>query len=193
MDLCTSVPPLPEFSKLLHPSCQLWILSGNGSCQLSKKHIKRIVKYVVHEKKGLFLWGENDPFNVEANAVLAELPMFQGPNKVELQGNFMGDTVLTESTSAGAPGFKNHLVTTGLQSVYEGITVAAVVGKSSSFRTLIRSSDSKTVTAIYDRDGCRIAIDGGYTRLYPAMWTRRRVPPASSPTVPAGYTTTSTG
>ena len=70
------------------------------------------------------------------------------------------------------PGFTNHLVTTGLESLYEGITIASVQGPIKQFKPLIRSSDGQVVTACRDCNNLRIMFDGGFTRLYPDRWDR---------------------
>ena len=90
-------------------------------------------------KKGLFVWGDNDPYNADANAILQRLPFFKGavaifittfrftltPSKgsVSLNGNFMADRILTEHPAPtamraqGHSGFKPHHITTGLESL----------------------------------------------------------------------------
>ncbi|MEI6065373.1 MAG: hypothetical protein WCQ26_12320, partial [Pseudanabaena sp. ELA748] len=82
-------------------------------------------------------------------------------------GNTMGDQVLkpqNKPNSAGA-GFASHLITTGLEYLYEGITIATVQS-SNELQPLIYGSANNVVTSIYDRDGKRAIIDGGFTRLY---------------------------
>ena len=127
----------------------------------------------MQDKKGLFLWGDNDPYNADANSILAALPETSG---LTLTGNYMGDQVLQEHAPKGqgddGAGFRQHLVCTGLESMYEGITIAAVRGPAQLSHALIKSSDGGTVTACYDSNGSRILIDGGFTRLYEDRWAR---------------------
>jgi hypothetical protein len=51
---------------------------------LSEDYIQEVLKFVESPlcegesdmKKGLFLWGDNDPYNADANAILRRLPCF---------------------------------------------------------------------------------------------------------------------
>jgi hypothetical protein len=101
--------------------------------------------------------------------VLARL---EQTNKITLKGNFEGDKLLSEVSSSDEVGFTPHLVLTGIESIYEGITISAVRGPAIQFRSLMRSSDRKVVTALHDKEHQRILIDGGFTRLYEDKWAR---------------------
>lgn len=59
----------------------------------------------------------------------------------------------------------NHLVTTGLQVLYEGHTIATIK-ETSKLQPLIYGSAGNLVTAVYEKDGKRAILDGGFTRLY---------------------------
>jgi hypothetical protein len=173
----TALPPLEEFKAGLRIACQLWVISGS-TVSVTAPYIDAI-KELVHAKKGLFLWGDNDPFYADVNAILKALPE---TSELSLAGNYVGDQVLqeqkevTSDTSGrytdGGVGFRKHLVCTGLESMYEGITISNVQGPASQRRALIKSSDNCIVTACYDRNQCRIIIDGGFTRLMEDRWAR---------------------
>ena len=163
----TSTPPLEEFEAGLKQSCQLWVVSGSTST-LTPGHLEAIKKLVAI-KKGLFLWADNDPYTADANAVLAALPETAG---LCIAGNYIGDQQLAEATDHKGVGFTNHLTTTGLESLYEGITISTMQGERSKYRSLIRSSDGEVVTACHDRNRARIIIDGGFTRLLEDRWAR---------------------
>jgi hypothetical protein len=177
VDVRTSLPELKTFCTVLSSSCQLWVVSGMTS-SLTDGHCQAIQAFV-NSGKGLFIWGDNDPYTADANALLRHL---EQTNELSLSGNFMGDTNLAEAkldgreSLKGVPGFTNHLVTTGLETLYEGITIAKVQGHPDhpvkQFKPLIRSSDGEVVTAFHDRNHVRIMIDGGFTRLYPDRWGR---------------------
>ena len=177
VDVRTSLPELKTFCTVLSSSCQLWVVSGMTS-SLTDGHCQAIQAFV-NSGKGLFIWGDNDPYTADANALLRHL---EQTNELSLSGNFVGDTNLVEAkldgreSLKGVPGFTNHLVTTGLETLYEGITIAKVRGHPDhpvkQFKPLIRSSDGEVVTAFHDRNHVRIMIDGGYTRLYPDRWGR---------------------
>ena len=177
VDLHTSLPDLKTFCKALDKSCQLWVVSGS-TASLTDGHCQAIQAFV-NSRKGLFIWGDNDPYTADANVLLRYL---EQTNELSLSGNFMGDTNLAEAkldgreSLKGVAGFTNHLVTTGLETLYEGITIAKVRGHPDhpvrQFRPLIRSSDGEVVTAFHDRNHVRIMIDGGFTRLFPDRWDR---------------------
>ena len=83
-----------------------------------------------------------------------------------MAGNSMGDNVLGIQTGPGAPGLvADHLITTGIVSFYEGITISNVCN-CRNVTPLIYGSDCQVVSAYYDRDGKRAILDGGFTRLY---------------------------
>jgi hypothetical protein len=163
----TAMPSVAEFEAQLRHSCQLWVISGSV-VSLTPAHIA-VVQKMVDLKKGLFIWADNDPYTADANALLRGLTQ---TSELSINGNFMGDTVLTEAAAFGDVGFSSHLVTTGLESLYEGITISSVAGPKAQHRALIRSSDGKVVTACHDRHETRIMIDGGYTRLMEDRWAR---------------------
>ena len=60
------------------------------------------------------------------------------------------------------------LITTGIEKICEGITISSLKGPSTGdiFTPIMRASDGQIVTGLYDRDGCRVMVDGGFKRLY---------------------------
>jgi hypothetical protein len=59
----------------------------------------------------------------------------------------------------------NHDITTGIKNLYEGITIATIK-VNTDLEPLIYGSAGNLVAAIYQKDGKRLIIDGGFTRLY---------------------------
>lgn len=166
-----SIPAPAKFEAGLKRSCQLWVISGDGSVLLPAAHLA-LIRGLVEARKGLLIWADNDPLTAAASQILAALPETRG---LTLSGNYHADKVLSEASGAGpdkGAGFTKHLSTTGIEQLYEGITVAALAGPSSLRRVLIRSSGGAVVTACHDRDNKRILIDGGFTRLHPDRWDR---------------------
>ena len=84
-----------------------------------------------------------------------------------MQGNLpAGKTVGVSGESSNRAGIVNgHLISTGVANVYEGVTIATI-NPTQEFSPLIYGSDDNLVTAIYELDGKRAIIDGGFTRLY---------------------------
>jgi len=65
-----------------------------------------------------------------------------------------------------SPGIREgHLITTGLENVYEGITIATIT-QNKNLKPLIYGSAGNLVTAVYEKNGKRAILDGGFTRLY---------------------------
>lgn len=154
-----NAPPSPEeLEEALEKSCQLWIISSNTQ-MLTKEHIKVIKKYF-DEGHGIYIWGDNDPFYADANYVADAL--FGG----QMLGDYYGNNVVGLKDKKSISGMMpQHLITTGLQNIYEGITIASIQDNQS-LKPLIYNSEGNVVAAYYDYDGKRAILDGGFTRLY---------------------------
>lgn len=151
-------PDANQLKKDLSQSCQLWIISDSYS-KLNEDHLK-VIKKFFDEGHGIYIWGDNDPYYADANKVANYL--FGG----EMTGNLMGDNPVGIQVDSKSPGIREgHLVTTGLENVYEGITIATI-SENDHLKPLIYGSAGNLVTAVYEKDGKRAILDGGFTRLY---------------------------
>ncbi len=151
-------PSPEELRKALKKSCQLWIISGSTR-HLTKKHLQ-VIKEFFDSGKGVYIWGDNQPYYSDANAVAKVL--FNG----EMKGNLMGNKTVGLQQKKGQPGLlRDHLLTTGLEHIYEGITIATIQ-PNDALTPLIRGSAGNLVAAFYDHNGKRAILDGGFTRLY---------------------------
>jgi hypothetical protein len=158
-------PPSPEkLKEALEKSCQLWVISG-PSQKLNDEHLA-IIKEYFDSGKGVYIWGDNQPYYADANAVAKTL--LAG----EMKGNLMGNKTVTiregkdGKLDKGKPGLlANHLLTTGLEHIYEGITIATIQDNDA-LEPLIYGSEGNLVSAYYDHNGKRAILDGGFTRLY---------------------------
>ncbi len=152
-------PSAEELEKSLEKACQLWIISSNIQ-KLNKDHLK-VIKKFFDSGKGVYIWGDNEPYYADANYVSDYLI------GVKMLGNLPGNEVVglnNKKKKVGlAPG---HLITTGLEYVYEGITIATLQDKQQVLQPLIYGHESNLVTATYEQDGKRLILDGGFTRLY---------------------------
>ncbi|MBW2737115.1 MAG: hypothetical protein JRH20_32440, partial [Deltaproteobacteria bacterium] len=102
----------------------------------------------------------NQPYYADANAVAQALL------GVSMRGNIRGDRVVGLSPRAHKAGVKpNHLLTTGLEHLYEGITIATI-NPNQQLKPLIYGSANNLVAAFYDKKGRRAILDGGFTRLF---------------------------
>lgn len=155
----TNVPTINEFIRVLDESCQLWVIS-NTTQLLNAQHLQEI-KSFFDSGRGLYLWGDNDPYHADANYVSKAI------FGCGMSGYTHGDNVLkpqSRPNTSGA-GFISHLITTGLEYLYEGITIATVQSNRQ-LQPLVYGSANNIVASIYDRDGKRAIIDGGFTRLF---------------------------
>jgi hypothetical protein len=152
-------PPSPEeLEEKLKKACQLWIISSDQRL-LTEKHLDVIQRFF-DSGKGVYIWGDNEPYYADANAVAQRLL------GTKMLGNVMGDQVVGLQKGAGKAGLlPKHLLTTGLEFIYEGITIATIQ-PNQTLTPLIYGSAGNLVTAIYDRNGKRAILDGGFTRLF---------------------------
>lgn len=178
------LPPVADFKKALSKSCEVWLISSNRR-MLSDAHIA-LIKDFFEAGHGVYIWGDNDPLYVDANRLASALV----PG-LHMQGDLGGDLVvgLAERGSAGVA--VGHLITTGLEHLYEGVTIATLLfneqnearpkhlyGQKRSkpgrawdtaipagFTPLMYGSAGNLVSVAYERNGRRLVIDGGFTRL----------------------------
>ncbi|WP_107040341.1 hypothetical protein [Brumimicrobium mesophilum] len=152
-------PPSAEaLDSALAKSCQLWIIS-NSSQKLNTEHAE-VIKKFFDSGKGVYIWGDNQPFYGDANFIANHLI------GAKMTGNVMGDqtvNILKDGSKSGL--MPNHLITTGLQNVYEGITIATIE-EHKDLTPIVYGSAGNLVAAVYEKDGKRLMIDGGFTRLY---------------------------
>jgi hypothetical protein len=152
-------PPSPEeLETKLKKACQLWIISGDQQL-LTPKHLA-VIKRFFDSGKGVYIWGDNEPYYADANAVAQELL------GTEMRGNLMGNQVVGLQKAPGKTGLlPQHLLTTGLEYIYEGVTIATIQ-PNQALTPLIYGSEGNLVGAFYDKGGKRAILDGGFTRLY---------------------------
>jgi hypothetical protein len=153
-----TAPPPDELAKALEKSSQLWIISGSAN-QLTPAHVAVIKRYF-EAGHGVYIWGDNDPYYTDANVVAEALL------GTHMHGDLMGDKTVGLLGSPMSGGIKpNHLLSTGLENIYEGITIATI-DAGNGLEPLIYGSAGNLVAAYYDKGGKRAILDGGFTRLY---------------------------
>jgi len=151
--------PLSEVKDILCDNkSQLWLIADRRE-HLSEKHYDFVCD-VFNSGKGVYLWSDNAPYYADTNIVISKL------FNTKMNGDYKGNKVLSIQKKEGGPGIiKNHLITTGVQSFYEGITISNIQ-INGGLEPLVYSSDGLIVTAYYDMYGKRCLVDGGFTRLY---------------------------
>lgn len=153
------VPTAKQLKEALDKSCQLWVISSSVQ-QLNEDHAELIGAYF-NSGKGVYIWGDNTPLHADADFLTQKLL------GVTMSGTYMGDQTVgfkDYDTKSGMK--KDHLITTGLEYVYEGITISQIHDQNQQLTPLITSTDGNMVAGIYERDGKRLIIDGGFTRLF---------------------------
>lgn len=151
-------PPPAELRRLLKKACQLWIIS-DATPKLSSAHIK-VIKEFFDSGRGVYIWGDNEPYYADANRVAEAL------FGTKMLGNVPGDETVNLWKRPGMHGIlPNHLLTTGLAHLYEGITIATIQ-PNQVLKPLMYGHADNLVAAYYDGHGRRAILDGGFTRLY---------------------------
>jgi hypothetical protein len=151
-------PPEPAvLQRELEACCQLWLISSNV-VMLRSEHLDVIQRFF-SAGKGVYIWGENDPFYADANLLSRKLV------GAEMSGDLPGGQSVGIQARAGEPGLAQHEITTGLKQLFEGNTIATI-NSIPTLTPLLVGSAKNTVTAIYDTGGRRLILDGGFTRLF---------------------------
>ena len=153
----TMPPAIKEFKSVLRDACQLWIIS-NQQPILGNEHVNVICDFF-NSGKGVFIWGDNDPFFADANVVMNRL------FGIGMRGNLPGNKVVHLAKSSGNAGFQSHLISTGIENLYEGVTIATIAN-GGGLKPFMLGSDRNLVVAMYDSNGKRALIDGGFTKLF---------------------------
>lgn len=153
-------PPSPsELAAKLEKASQLWVIGGDQR-RITSEHVK-IIKAFFDSGRGVYLWGDNAPYSDDANIVAKAL---FGTELIEHYAQ--GQQVVGIHRKGAEPGvIQDHLLTTGIEYLYEGHTITNldVLGP---LKPLIYGSDGRVVAGYYDQNGKRAIIDGGFTRLY---------------------------
>jgi hypothetical protein len=152
-------PSAEELKKSLDKACQFWLISDQTQ-HLTDEHAK-VIKDFYETGKGVYLWGDNDPYHADADFIAQKLL------GASMSGYYMGNQTVTFKTDSVVSGMrKDHLITTGLENVFEGITISQIHDPNQMLTPLIWSTDGNVVTAVLDDQQHRLIIDGGFTRLY---------------------------
>jgi len=125
---------------------------------------------------GLFIFADNDPFCAHANAILSRIV------DTTLDGDVPAGKNLTLGVATETGKFGEHLITTGLKTLYEGVTVSYPKEKSlgkleivatgtDNFPVVLcaepqyKRGDGQTVGTLESKRG-RVVVDTGFTKLW---------------------------
>ena len=153
-----AAPSVAELRRGLARANQLWLISGQRRL-LTDAHLA-VIEEFFEAGHGVYIWGDNEPYYADANALATRLL------DTSMSGNVPGNQVV-ELQAGGRPAGirRDHLITTGLEHLYEGVTIATLA-PSSNLEPLLHGSAGNLVAAYHDRGGRRAILDGGFTRLY---------------------------
>jgi len=162
----------PEFIQKLHEYDEAWIISGmteNGT------YLPALVDELVKFKeagKGIFLWSDNDPAIFHTNLILQKI--LPG---VKIIGNTPGGKILQpQPTNASVEQpkvghFARHLLTTGIVSLYEGITISYPETVLPQMTIIGQSTDNHPCFFCVEEPGKgRLVVDCGYTKIFDRLW-----------------------
>lgn len=155
-------PSAVDLDAALEKANQLWIISDAGQ-KLDDEHLGVIRKFF-DAGHGVYIWGDNEPYYGDANFVASALL------DATMHGDLIGDQTVKvlrrgETLGEAAGVRRDHLLTTGIENIYEGITIATIKGNEN-LTPIIYGSAGNLVTAVYEQGGKRAILDGGFTRLY---------------------------
>lgn len=166
----------------LETADQLWIFSSHLS-GMDEKGYEAVEKFV-NSGKGLYLLSDNNPYVAESSALVKR--MYGGDVKDDYIGQKLAvvkERKLTQEQIAkyvkaaqtqGNNGAEttghylvdDHVLLTGLNFFWEGVTVSHVV-TTSKLESAVLASDGKCLIAVSKVPKQRVVIDCGWTRYYP--------------------------
>jgi len=123
---------------------------------------------------GLAFWADNTPWLQTLNEILKPLKGFevegktQGSKKMEISPNFVTNKYSPENTGK----FAKHLLTSGIVTLFEGVTISVPTKESENvFEHIAVSSDGHPCILVQDYNilpptAGRILVDCGFTKLY---------------------------
>jgi hypothetical protein len=164
---------------------QAWIVSGTGS-SFDKSDVQKLRAFL-QRGKGVYVLADNTPYTYEANVIGAEL------YQTHLQGDYYGGKVVhvvapgkvkqmvDEAMKKGdmeklaglrRAGYldgklyaEDHELLSGIEQIYEGITVAAQT-PAKDLEVILRDSANENLVSVSTRKGELLVLDGAFTRLY---------------------------
>jgi len=152
-----------EFISELNKYDIAWIISRDSVQQ--EANFVKAVKDFYNAGNGLFIWADNTPWEKHANALL---PALLGTNIV-LSGCDHGTKELTLGNTGCETGkFKaNHSITTGVEHLYEGITIC-YPNTNGPLKVLATSSHGHPVSLYLEKQNGKgnLLVDCGFTKLY---------------------------
>jgi len=161
----TVTKDMADFEAKLPTAHTAWVISNDSA--VSSSFARALTAY--HQSgRGLMIYGDNEPLFTHANVFLDQFG-------IQLIGNYYGNLLMHYSESA-SPGnvktgeFCSHEVLTGMEHLYEGITICHPSSVPADWLLLARDTKGDPTVIVYPgseapRRG-RIVVDNGFTKLY---------------------------
>ena len=121
-----------------------------------------IVNYV-RSGNGLAIWADNEPFYADANLLARAL------TGSSFSGNLLGDQVMVPGPPDTVGCFVEHQLTQGVNNLYEGITICTI-DPVPGITILGTSHDGQRCLGCFEREGQRVVLDTGFTKLYRELY-----------------------
>jgi hypothetical protein len=149
-----------ELAEALKKANQFWLISScDSKTSLTEAHVKPI-KDFFDAGHGIYLWGDNDPCISDVNFVSERIL------DTKMTGDVPGDKMVGLKEKGDTTGLlANHLMSTGIETMYEGVTIATI-DANDHLEPFLWGSAGNLVAAHFDHDRKRAILDGGFTRLY---------------------------
>lgn len=134
---------------------QLWIFAGTPQEAAIDKRGYQAIEQYIRAGKPTYLCAENAPYTREV-WVLGHRLM----KKFKVGGSYTGGRLIKVASS--------HPIFTGIQTLYEGDTIAKFQFKNRHLTPLLKASNGDLLVASSPPGGeWKLVIDGGWTRYYP--------------------------
>jgi phage FluMu protein Com len=165
--------PLSEIPSGFTPAEYKFIVQATLDMSLSPVHpfdaqTYRAVEKFVQSGKGVCLLSDDEPFTVESNELAKRL------YGVTVKGNYIADKVAYVRDHKLAPAdirkfggqyeVADHRLLTGVNFLYEGITISNV-GESDKLEVALKASDGQPLIAVSKVPGQRVVIDCAFTQF----------------------------
>jgi len=147
----------------------IWIISDHVEKNMSDfEPFRRAVLNYHQSGRGIYVWGDNQPYYLHANEILPSL------SNIKLFGNTPGQKTLSISDNLKTGTIlKNHLITTSVENLFEGITICypennnngkmKVLAISTDGNPCILFQEGREENGIYYG---RVVVDCAFTKLY---------------------------
>jgi hypothetical protein len=142
----------------------VWIVCNSSTILTpeQQQNFKSAVLNFHRSGRGLFIFGDNSPYHVQANWVLPDLV------NTTISGNTPGQKVLGYGNGKNPGEFDaEHLIFAGINYLYEGNTIC-FPQSDGKLTHLATSSDGRPCISFLDStpEHGRVLVDNGFTKLY---------------------------